>query len=65
MTMEDPMTTNVTDYNPPSQGGTRKELLAKFAKTGLPEDARAARMAGATQNELQETRLLWEARQKN
>ena len=42
----------VTDYNPKSQGGTRKELLAKFAETGNSKDAEAARKAGATQDEL-------------
>jgi len=46
-------TSSVTDYNPPSQGGTREELLAKFAKTKSPDDASAARRAGATQVELQ------------
>lgn len=46
-------TTNVTDYNPKSQGGTRKELLAKYAKSGSSKDAEAARKAGATQKELQ------------
>jgi len=45
-------TTRVTDYNPKSQGGTRKELLAKYAKTKDPKDATAARKAGATQAEL-------------
>lgn len=49
-------TTNVTDYNPKSQGGTRKELLAKYAKSGDPKDAEAARKAGATQAELQAAR---------
>lgn len=44
---------NVTDYNPKSQGGTRKELLARYAKTGSAKDAEAARRAGATQKELQ------------
>jgi len=44
--------TGVTDYNPPSQGGTRKELTAKYHKTKDPKDAEAARKAGATQNEL-------------
>ena len=43
----------VTDYNPKSQGGTRKELLAKYKKTKDPKDATAARKAGATQKELQ------------
>ena len=45
--------TGVTDYNPKSQGGTRKELLAKYHKTKNPKDAEAARKAGATQKELQ------------
>lgn len=45
--------TGVTDYNPKSQGGTRKELLAKYHKTKDPKDAAAARKAGATQKELQ------------
>ena len=45
--------TGVTDYNPKSQGGTRKELLAKYHKTKDPKDAEAARKAGATQKELQ------------
>ena len=45
-------TTGVTDYNPKSQGGTRKELLAKYHKTKDPKDAEAARKAGATQKEL-------------
>ena len=44
--------TGVTDYNPPSKGGTRKELLAKYHKTKNPKDAEAARKAGATQKEL-------------
>lgn len=43
---------SVTDYNPKSQGGTRKELLAKLAKTKDPKDAEAARKAGASQGEL-------------
>jgi hypothetical protein len=47
-------TTNVTDYNPRSQGGTRKELLAKYKKTKDPKDAEAARKAGATQVELKD-----------
>jgi hypothetical protein len=42
----------VTDFNPPSQGGTRKELLAKYAKSGDPKHAEAARRAGASQDEL-------------
>jgi len=45
--------TGVTDYNVKSQGGTRKELLAKYHKTKSPKDAEAARKAGATQKELQ------------
>jgi Asp-tRNA(Asn)/Glu-tRNA(Gln) amidotransferase C subunit len=45
-------TTGVTNYTPKSQGGTRKELLAKYAKTKDPKDAAAARKAGATQTEL-------------
>lgn len=45
-------TSSVTDYNPKSQGGTRKELLAKYHKTKSPKDAEAARKAGATQREL-------------
>jgi hypothetical protein len=44
--------TGATDYNPKSQGGTRKELLAKYHKTKDPKDAEAARKAGATQQEL-------------
>ena len=44
--------TNVTDYNPKSQGGTRKELLVKYHSTKDPKDAEAARKAGATQKEL-------------
>jgi hypothetical protein len=44
--------TGVTDYAPKSQGGTRKELLAKYHKTKSPKDAEAARKAGATQKEL-------------
>ncbi len=46
--------TGATDYNPKSQGGTRKELLAKYHKTKDPKDAEAARKAGATQQELQQ-----------
>jgi len=46
-------TASATDYNPPSQGGTRKELLAKYRKTKDSKDAEAARKAGATQKELQ------------
>lgn len=45
-------TVGVFDYNPRSQGGTRKELLAKLARSKSPEDAEAARKAGATQDEL-------------
>jgi len=45
--------TDVTNYNPKSQGGTRKELLAKYAKSKSSADATAARKAGATQRELQ------------
>jgi len=45
--------TDVTDYNPKSKGGTRKELIAKYHKTKNPKDAEAARKAGATQKELQ------------
>lgn len=45
-------TVGVTDYNPPSQGGTRKELLAKYSKSKNPKHAEAARKAGATQTEL-------------
>jgi hypothetical protein len=45
-------TTGVTDYNPKSQGGTRKELLTMYAKSGDPKHAEAARKAGATQSEL-------------
>lgn len=45
-------TADVTDYNPKSKGGTRKELLAKYAKSGSSKDATAARKAGATQKEL-------------
>jgi hypothetical protein len=44
--------TGVTDFEPKSQGGTRKELLAKYHKSGDPKDAEAARKAGATQKEL-------------
>lgn len=46
--------TGATDYNPTSQGGTRKELLAKYHKTNDPKDAEAARKAGATQQELKQ-----------
>lgn len=45
-------TAGVTDFNPPSQGGTRKELLAKYAKTGSAQDAAACVRAGASQMEL-------------
>ena len=48
--------TGVTDYNPPSQGGDRKKLLAKYRETKKPEDAEAARIAGATQRELQDAK---------
>jgi hypothetical protein len=47
--------TGVTDYNPKSVGGTRKELLAKYHKTNDPKDAEAARKAGATQKELKQS----------
>jgi hypothetical protein len=47
---------SVTDYNPPSQGGTRKELLAKLksAKTAAEKSdlSARARKAGASQDEL-------------
>jgi hypothetical protein len=43
---------DVTDFNPKSQGGSRKELLAKYAKSGSAKHAEAARRAGATQAEL-------------
>jgi hypothetical protein len=46
--------TGATDYNPKSQGGTRKELLAKYHKTKDSKDAEAARKAGATQQELKQ-----------
>lgn len=46
--------TGVTDYNPPSQGGTRKELLDKFKETKDHTYAEAARKAGATQDELKQ-----------
>ena len=49
-------TTNVTDYNPPSHGGTRKELLAKYAKSKSSADATNARKAGASQKELQQAK---------
>jgi hypothetical protein len=45
-------TTDVTDDNPKSQGGTRAELLRKYANTKRSTDAEAARRAGATQSEL-------------
>ena len=51
-------TTGVTDYNPKSQGGTRKELLKKYAKSGDPKHAEAARKAGATQSELKTARVV-------
>lgn len=47
----------VTDYNPKSQGGTRKELLAKYAETGNSKHAEAARKAGATQGELKQAQM--------
>ena len=43
---------SATDYNPSSQGGTRKELLAKLAKSKNAKDAESARKAGASQDEL-------------
>ena len=43
---------DVTDFNPKSQGGSRKELRAKYAKSGSAKHAEAARRAGATQAEL-------------
>lgn len=52
-------TAGVTDYNPKSQGGTRKELLKKYSETGKSEDATAARKAGATQEELQQARAAY------
>lgn len=48
---------SVTNYNPKSQGGTRKELLALYAKTKDPKHAEAARKAGAANSELQAARL--------
>lgn len=42
----------VTNYNPSSQGGARKELLAKLKQTKDPKHTEAARKAGATQDEL-------------
>lgn len=50
------MTTGVTDFNPPSQGGTRQALLAIYSLTGNPTDAEAARKAGATQLELRKAK---------
>ena len=47
-----PEATDVTDDNPKSQGGTRAELLRKYANTKKPKDAEAARRAGASQSEL-------------
>ena len=49
-------TAGVTDYNPKSQGGTRKELLAKYARSKSSADATAARKAGASQGELKAAR---------
>jgi len=49
---------DATDYNPKSQGGTRKELLSKYSKSGDPKHAEAARKAGATQSELKAARGL-------
>lgn len=46
--------TSVTDYNPMSQGGTRKELLAKLSKSKDSKHAEAARKAGASQQELKQ-----------
>jgi hypothetical protein len=48
--------TGVTDYNPKSQGGTRKELLTKYANSKDPKDAESARKAGATQTELKKAK---------
>lgn len=45
-------TVDVTDFNHKSQGGTRKELLAKYTKTKSPEDAVKARKAGSSPDEL-------------
>lgn len=49
---------SVTDYAPKSQGGTRKELLAKLRAAKSAEErsdlATRARKAGATQKELQD-----------
>lgn len=47
----------VTDYNPKSQGGTRKELLAKYAETGNSKHAEAARKAGASHEELKNAQM--------
>ena len=47
----------VTDYNPKSQGGTRKELLAKYAETGNSKHAEAARKAGASHEELKKAQM--------
>jgi len=47
----------VTDYNPKSQGGTRKELLAKYAETGNSKHAEAARRAGASHEELKKAQM--------
>ena len=47
----------VTDYSPKSQGGTRKELLAKFAETGDSKHAEAARKAGASHEELKNAQM--------
>jgi hypothetical protein len=49
-------TVDVTDFNPKSQGGTRKELLAKYKKSKSSDDASAARKAGATQTELKDAK---------
>lgn len=49
-------TVSVTDYNPKSVGGSRKELLALYSKTKSSEHATAARKAGATQSELQQAK---------
>ena len=49
---------SVTDYDPKSQGGTRKELLAKLRSAKSAEEksdlATRARKAGASQKELQD-----------
>lgn len=48
-------TTDVTDYNPKSKGGTRQELLAKLRKDPTNKKlVTAARRAGATQKELKD-----------